>query len=337
MEHKFLVWQCDVGCGGLGDRFVGLVTCSVIAELVGWQLVIDWKSPDLMSAMTINPKYNYATYREAIEKMTSLHERWVDGHRRGLLSIFNNEKLEERWSKYDVVYIKNNQPFHLCLWKNPHYPCLPDRDTITYQHYKKIFTQYFTISPRCYDLIQPLLHLLDNAQTLALHMRFGDWNYNVSRSKEEKEKAMLAHATKYAKNLLQNRLMHAILFDSKKTKVVLLGDAKGSLLLLAFQQVFAEEIKQGKIEFFATGEETTHLGLYDSPHPEEEICRVFSDLIVMAHCQRIVFWDNSNFPRIGILTLASEADVWIYNYRDGSYERIFDKKELFAKERSFLE
>ncbi len=336
MASKYLVWQCEAGCGGIGDRFVGLVTCSVIAEILGWQFIIDWRSPDVSVALTINPDHNYATCKEKIAKLPSCHEHWVNGHHRGLCPMFKDEKLEERWKEYDVVYIKNNQPFHLLLWSNPHYTNhLPCRDEMTHQHYKKIFVQYFTITPRCYDLIQPLLEVIDNTpNTIALHMRFGDWNYNLNRSKEDKEQAIITHATKYAKNLLKNRLINAILFSDKKTKVVLLGDAKGSLLVSSFQQVFAE---QDNVEFFATGEETTHLGLYHSPHSEEEICRTFSDLIIMTHCQRIVFWDNSNFPRVGILALSSKADVWIYNYRDGSYERNFDRGDLFVKERLFLE
>ena len=334
METKFLIWQCKEGCGGLGDRLVGLVTCSIIAEITKRQFMIDWQSPDISSAVTINPLYDCKINKDLITKLPFVHEQWIDGHRKGLLSIFRESNLEDRWKEFDVIYVRNNQPFHLLLWSNPYYSStLGDRKEVTLKHYRNIFTNYFFLTPYCLDSIQPFLKILndDYLQTIAIHMRFGDWNFNGKRSEEDLEKATLIHSRKYAENI-KSLVREKLLIPKKKVKIVLLSDAKSSLVLTCFEQVFTEELHSGSVEFYITNNKTVHLGLYITNQQMGNITDIFRDLIVMSRCYKVIFWDNTNFARISILTLGGEQEIWIYITKTNSFTKVDDITCLLTKQ-----
>lgn len=139
--QKNLVWVADRGCGGFGDRMVGLVSAHFLARASGRRLWIWWKHPDMKETLRVRPQYKYQG------GLQGPYINWID-------------KLEDPahlFTKHQNVFFSCNQYLHKHL-------ATPEE---TRKVYQSLFTEFFEPSMKEYEAFK-------RPCGLAFQVRFGD-------------------------------------------------------------------------------------------------------------------------------------------------------------------
>lgn len=165
-----LVWVADQGCGGFGDRLVGLVSAFFIAKASNREFLICWRYPDMSSCFVIRPKYLYNDIDGAKERRKYFN--WID-KRADLRHFLNAEQLNQGIFKdCDTVFLSCNQ--FLCPFLNSK-PSLQDIRNC----YQSIFTEFFELTPRIVQKLHEFKREVkwdeeNNRRKMAFQVRLGD-------------------------------------------------------------------------------------------------------------------------------------------------------------------
>lgn len=120
---KYLIYRCMGGigvsfCSGLGNREIGIVASYLLASATNRTFGVIMKHPCDMNRFLVPNTYNWTITLKQIQNLTS-----------SSLSVRNNRKFTNSLTKIDfnriypqdVVYILNNQEYHLQLFQNKLY------------------------------------------------------------------------------------------------------------------------------------------------------------------------------------------------------------------------
>lgn len=120
---KYLIYRCMGGigvsfCSGLGNREIGIVASYLLANATNRTFGVIMKHPCDMNKFLVPNTYNWTITPEQIQNLTT-----------SSLSVRNNRKFTNsltnidfnRIYPQDVVYILNNQEYHLQLFQNKLY------------------------------------------------------------------------------------------------------------------------------------------------------------------------------------------------------------------------
>jgi hypothetical protein len=157
-----LVWVADQGCGGFGDRLVGLVSAYFIAQATNRQFFIWWKSPDMSSSLVIRPEYLYHPSAQEEGKLVN----WID-KRRELIPMLQSKQL---FQGIDTVFLCCNQflvPFLSQAFT----------DGEIRSCYQSLLTKFFDLTTDCRKALEDFQHEAKwntYSRKLAFQVRFGD-------------------------------------------------------------------------------------------------------------------------------------------------------------------
>lgn len=350
VDTKYLVWVGETGCGGLGDRFVGMTACKIIAETIKRKFLVHWISPDISSALTLQDEYNYLLYEEKVKDKRSLWMRWVDDFT--VMDWMTSQNLDKRWENVDVLFIKNNQPFHICLWSNPHYRDLHPMEKVTMDAYWSILSLIFTMTDELDGRLSYYTRQLrlGDRKEVTLHMRLGDWHMNIPRNDKARDedsqngllkKDIESFVKSYAREFRPFYQSHIRRIDTQQRfRIVLLSDADTNCMINSFEEIFKEEMESGEVEFLTTDGEIIHLDQTEEKKQSHDgIVKIMVDMILTALSTCLVFWDNTNFARVGALmkpswmyeSLKDHVDIWLFNTKSRLFTHIKDPRDIIPK------
>lgn len=110
---KSVVWKCEEHCGGLGDRWRGLLSSFVLALVTDRAFFIDNENPvPLRNYFTVaNPALHWVFDNTMLENNSVLHEHIVDSPSIGDYASANLSQYDQ----FDVIVQRNTfyHPFHI--------------------------------------------------------------------------------------------------------------------------------------------------------------------------------------------------------------------------------
>lgn len=156
-----LICEIGFGCGGLGDRIVGLVSAILLARLSNRKLVIRWEKPN-MDAIWEN-QFRGAPPRKS---PNDIHWNFVDQRFKYRRELEQTRDFAVLWPRHRNVYLKGNQEIASFAYGGGYNGNTPEaflRDITS--TYADLFTKYLTVT------VPPLgVH----PETLGIQIRTGD-------------------------------------------------------------------------------------------------------------------------------------------------------------------
>ena len=179
-----IVYKCDHFCGGLGDRFRGIVTCFLLSLVTDRQFMIhmthpldikDYLSPNIYNWTFVQRrkgmKYSSKTYH-AIDKQPNFE------------NFIRSESFTKTFSLYDNIEIRTNLDLVPDIFRNPHLrnnkiikmflQDVPLAKLNMHILFPLFFEILFQPNINIVKALEPILETIENGFTLTcIHLRTG--------------------------------------------------------------------------------------------------------------------------------------------------------------------
>lgn len=289
-----LVWVADQGCGGWGDRMVGLASAYFIARATNRRLYIWWRYPDMSSTITVKSEYNYIP---SLQSTITIID-WID---RG--QAIQNELSKKQ--HFQTILIKCNENLYSKLptvW-------IPTSPQVR-ECYQSLLTRFFELNASLQKEIQGY-----ETPDVAFQIRLGD--HQVRRfhgSGGNPDPKGLEGVLKQVGLVLQQMNPRSIYFAS---------DCDANLCLPILRQYCKGNIMSCPLQ-------VEHIDRTAAP-TTEGFRKLLIDFVMMSRCSRFLIPWHSNLSRVAVLSSKTmDLDGFIYcqpldSHHLYTFERIVDE------------
>lgn len=166
-----IIFHAKTGCGGYGDRLVGLITCYFISKVMNKEFYIKWESPNIDEFIYIKNKYI------TNEEYTEIN--LIDQNGNNLRKFFEEKKLEEIFINNNLkIFCNQNLVKH--LYKNKNYPKLINYEEDMKEAYNKIYTEFLIPKEEIINISNSFnINFSKYNKIIGIHIRTGDLNMGV--------------------------------------------------------------------------------------------------------------------------------------------------------------
>ena len=167
-QSRYLIYHCESGCGGFGDRFYGIVNSFILALITGRKFGIHHTFPCPLQNFLKPHKYQWVVDKQALKGSSKVYD------------LFNHRTMPSSnmtsYFKEDVVYLKINQDVTLSLMGQAdvpkRLPWLPKFSDA--KLFESVFSHIFILSEGLQRNLKNFkkLHVRGN-KTVCVHYRAG--------------------------------------------------------------------------------------------------------------------------------------------------------------------
>ncbi|CAF4528612.1 unnamed protein product, partial [Rotaria socialis] len=182
--RKKLIYKCEAVCGGLGDRFRGIVTCFILALVSDRQFMIEITNAFDVKNYLLPKMYNWTTNNKSLNSNVSrkiIHSINSDP---SLQNEIRNTNFIETWSKYDIIDIYTNIDYVSDIFQNSlvqknkimkmFLDNLPMEQLTLHNLFPLFFEILFQPNLEIVNALEPILQIIENGYTLTcIHLRMG--------------------------------------------------------------------------------------------------------------------------------------------------------------------
>ena len=335
-DCRFIVWCGDKGCGGLGDRVVGIVSCYILSMYLNRKFLIHWVSPDISDAVTLNKEFSFGRISKDLNDSNVAKIRWID--QRNEATAFLKKKKFNLWKDVSIVMIENNQMIHDCLFDAGEAPFRPEDFTqVTKSVYAKLFQSIFEPTTDLHVLVSEYLKEVKDSELVGIQVRMGDFQMQQSFNHLERRNLSLERGKIIASQLLQSNLKNDLQSVKKKVVVIFIGDTDMNALAESAQTIFNNSNVAFNVKTTTTALTAMHIDHCEKPC-KEEILFLFRDLLILSHCDYVIASNNSNFGRISpyLQDKCKKKYLITANDVDVPLAEVNDDNVMFSKEKYSL-
>jgi len=267
----FLVCEIGLGCGGLGDRLVGLVSAILLAKLSKRTLVIRWDKPNMDAIWENQFRADPNTLRP---RKDDIHWNYIDQrfkYRRELTEAM----FDKIWPRHRNVYLQGNQEIASFVYGDPDGFI---RDVT--QVYADLFTKYLLVkgAPPFYPSPE---------SSLGIQIRAGDTHMKAGHVEYISAEAL-------KKNILPAVVSFIRKYPRKFASIFVTSDVPNCAALLQ------EQLEDTAVIVNLDNQQlVTHV---DRPGASlAGLRKTVADLQTLARCQVQLFSWVSNFGRVAAL------------------------------------
>ncbi|CAF3372760.1 unnamed protein product [Rotaria socialis] len=181
---KKLIYKCKTFCGGLGDRFRGIVTCFILALASDRQFMIDMTHPLDVKNYLLPKMYNWITNYKSLNSNDSRKTIHAIDSNPSLQNEIRNTNFIETWSKYDIIDIYTNIDYVSDIFQNSFVQKnkimkmfldnLPMEQLTLHNLFPLFFEILFQPSLEIVNALEPILQIIENGYALTcIHLRMG--------------------------------------------------------------------------------------------------------------------------------------------------------------------
>lgn len=295
-DNHFLVFQVRQGCGGLGDRIIGLSSAFVLALLTNRHFRIDWQTP-----FPLRMAWEPASDEIPWNNQDSIKDEPF------LIDAFNNIRKfghyfrEENFflNEHKVITVKANQHFFTYLLQNPFLKIkalnIEPQNAPALQ--SEILSCLFRPTPRLANTIRQFAQRIGRKNSIGIQIRtlknFGDNSFG--------------HLKK--KNLRKFYNCARSLFSRERENIVFISaDDRETLEDMA-------KMFDG-VEIFTLPYNILHTDK-SRWHNEKDYLGLFLNLHLLAACEHLIISRYSSFGRVAAFLRGS--DPWTIRHNLGLY------------------
>ncbi|CAF3095343.1 unnamed protein product [Rotaria sp. Silwood2] len=179
-----LIYKCKSFCGGLGDRFRGIITCFVLALVSNRQFMIDMTHPVDVKNYLLPNMYNWTFDKKTLNLNLTQKVIHAIDHAPGFENQIRSTKFIETWEKYDDIEIYTNIDLVSDIFRNPlmrnntiidmFLLNVPLEQLTLHSLFPFLFEILFQPSIEVATVLQSILQDIENGFTLTcIHLRMG--------------------------------------------------------------------------------------------------------------------------------------------------------------------
>ncbi|CAF3465001.1 unnamed protein product [Rotaria sp. Silwood1] len=179
-----LIYKCKSFCGGLGDRFRGIITCFILSLISDRQFMIDMTHPVDVKNYLLPNIYNWTLDNQTSNMNLSHIVIHAIDSEPNFENQIRNTAFMDTWAKYDDIEIYTNLDLVADIFRNPlirnntiiamFLLNLPLEQLTLHSLFPFLFEILFQPSFEVINALQPILQDVENGyQLICIHLRMG--------------------------------------------------------------------------------------------------------------------------------------------------------------------
>lgn len=165
-----VIFCCKSGCGGYGDRLVGLITVYYISKILEKEFYIEWDN----CKSNFDQFLDIKTYPYDASSFPLIH--LIDGNAFKEIDFFSTGNLKEKYQNENMKFFCNQNLVYY-LYKNPNYSNLimENYESEISLSYKKIYDEFLKPKNFLKETVNNFIYnFKEHENIIGIHIRAGD-------------------------------------------------------------------------------------------------------------------------------------------------------------------